>query len=442
MGGSVRRYDRRIVTNAVNLDALGVWHVRRSPWLALSLLVAACGGQDVAVHGPEPAADTAAAAQELPPSTGGETLETDDSTPVADVEHGTTDATIGDDVATVVDVDGGVVASGDVMAEDDGDGVIDTDVAEVALACAATDCDDGNVCTADSCAEPAGCVHLPQQATCEVDGDACTVDACAAGACAATAKVKACSDGNPCTIDACKQGGCVSMPAPDGAVCKGGDVADLALIPAGETAVGCTGLIGRPVDAGCQQSMTPPIVVYVSAFRIQRHEATAAQFGECVAAGVCSKPSKAELLATAKADWQKASLLAHCTQFSPAEAKLPMNCVTQGQAWTFCQWLGGRFPTDAEYDKAMRGGCETVPPGKSCKNDTPLWPWGTGKATHGKEGVSLLKEMQSAPSEQLCGGTICPIGFAPGDVSPYGVHDLYGSLIEFTAGEPKIPPYS
>lgn len=441
MVGIASRDTRRTATAPIGEDGQGRGHLRHLPWLLLVLLVVACGGEDVAVRGPEHAADTVTAAQELPPSRAAETIEAEVVTPDEDVAASATDATIEDGGDTAADIDGGGVADGDVATEQDGEGAADSDAAEVALACAATDCDDGNMCTVDSCAEPVGCVHLPQPATCEVDGDVCTVDECAAGACAATGKVKGCSDGNPCTIDACKQGACVSVPAPDGAVCKGGDVADLVLIPAGETAVGCTGLIGRPVDAGCNSDETPPIVVYVSAFRIQRHEATAAQFSECVAAGVCTKLSQAELLATKKADWMKADLLTYCTQFGPAEAKLPMNCVTQGQAWTFCQWLGGRFPTFAEYDKAMRGGCETLPPGKSCKDDTPLWPWGKGKAYHGQEGVDLLKEIKSVPAEQLCGGTICPIGFAPGDVSPYGVRDLYGSLDEFVSGDPaeKMP---
>jgi MYXO-CTERM domain-containing protein len=50
------------------------------------------------------------------------------------------------------------------------------------------DCDDGDACTADSCAEPDGCQHEPIAGCCRFDsecddGDACTTDACASNRC-------------------------------------------------------------------------------------------------------------------------------------------------------------------------------------------------------------------------------------------------------------------
>ena len=44
-------------------------------------------------------------------------------------------------------------------------------------------CDDGNVCTNDSCDAVAGCVALPNTATCEGDGNLCTTDTCSEGTC-------------------------------------------------------------------------------------------------------------------------------------------------------------------------------------------------------------------------------------------------------------------
>jgi hypothetical protein len=59
------------------------------------------------------------------------------------------------------------------------------------VAAMAVDCDDGDVCTADSCVEPMGCRHDPLVGCCRShsecdDGDACTVDACESNACTHT----------------------------------------------------------------------------------------------------------------------------------------------------------------------------------------------------------------------------------------------------------------
>ncbi|MBI5607586.1 MAG: CotH kinase family protein, partial [Deltaproteobacteria bacterium] len=81
-------------------------------------------------------------------------------------------------------------------------------------------CDDGNACTDDSCAAPAGCQHAANTATCD-DGDACSVeDHCKNSACAS--KPLDCGDGNPCTVSTCSAGLCSPQVAvADGTKCKG-----------------------------------------------------------------------------------------------------------------------------------------------------------------------------------------------------------------------------
>ena len=82
----------------------------------------------------------------------------------------------------------------------------------ICLPGAATNCDDLQACTSDSCNPQSGCVNTPNVAPCD-DGDACTVaDKCSAGACKSGAPL-VCNDGNPCTDDDCKAGsGCLSTP--------------------------------------------------------------------------------------------------------------------------------------------------------------------------------------------------------------------------------------
>ncbi len=100
----------------------------------------------------------------------------------------------------------------------------------------AKSCDDGNICTKDTCGVANGlCVHAPQydNVVCS-DGSSCSVGAlCFQGACNATA-TKTCDDGAPCTIDACDAatGACIVLPGAatascdDGNPCTQGDACD------------------------------------------------------------------------------------------------------------------------------------------------------------------------------------------------------------------------
>ncbi|MCB9739733.1 MAG: hypothetical protein H6747_10730 [Deltaproteobacteria bacterium] len=91
-------------------------------------------------------------------------------------------------------------------------------------------CDDDNVCTADSCDSKTGsCAHAAVAGSCE-DGNKCTLlDHCKAGTCVSVVK-KVCDDGNACTDDSCdsKTGGCGfannTEPCDDGTKCTAGTV--------------------------------------------------------------------------------------------------------------------------------------------------------------------------------------------------------------------------
>jgi ribosomal protein S11 len=94
-------------------------------------------------------------------------------------------------------------------------------------------CDDGNSCTDDSCDPKLGCASLANAKTCDADSDACTVgDACSNKVCIAGLP-KNCDDYNPCTADACEvaTGKCLNYGPPkdgtgcdaDGSLCTVGD---------------------------------------------------------------------------------------------------------------------------------------------------------------------------------------------------------------------------
>lgn len=98
---------------------------------------------------------------------------------------------------------------------------------------AQVNCDDGNLCSNDSCDAISGCVHTANALPCNADSNLCTVgDACALSACKA-GPAKDCNDKNACTNDSCTKatGNCVNdagalqfQPCNDGNACTTGDV--------------------------------------------------------------------------------------------------------------------------------------------------------------------------------------------------------------------------
>jgi len=83
-------------------------------------------------------------------------------------------------------------------------------------------CNDNDPCTIDGCDALGGCIHMPQDGTCTDDGNACTQDVCIGGVCShpATAAGGAClEDGDACTQDVCMGGACTHPAVVDGAPC-------------------------------------------------------------------------------------------------------------------------------------------------------------------------------------------------------------------------------
>ena len=93
---------------------------------------------------------------------------------------------------------------------------------------AAPNCDDGNTCTNDSCDKGKGCLHVANNGGCN-DGNVCTlIDVCVNSACTPGA-AKPCDDGLICTTDSCDAvKGCQTAnntaPCTDGNVCTEADV--------------------------------------------------------------------------------------------------------------------------------------------------------------------------------------------------------------------------
>lgn len=87
----------------------------------------------------------------------------------------------------------------------------------------------------------------------------------------------------------------------------------------------------------------------------------------------------------------------------------PIVSVSWSGAAAYCAFVGGRLPTEAEWEKAARGA------------DGNLYPWG-----------NQFEECTYANSYG-CAVDTMPVGSYPAGASPYGALDMAGNVFEWTA---------
>jgi formylglycine-generating enzyme required for sulfatase activity len=140
----------------------------------------------------------------------------------------------------------------------------------------------------------------------------------------------------------------------------------------------------------------PAHEVTLKPFLLDRNEVTNRAYGKCVEAGVCR---------TRKSPCVKGDRLASEREFLGAEQ--PVSCVSQSDAVAYCEWLGRRLPTEAEWERAARG------------SDARRYPWG-----------------DEPPDERravFLGRVTRPVGSCPAGAGPYGHLDMAGNVWEWLA---------
>lgn len=99
-----------------------------------------------------------------------------------------------------------------------------------------------------------------------------------------------------------------------------------------------------------------------------------------------------------------------------------MNYVNWSQAGAYCLWASKRLCTEAEWEKAARGGCEKNGGPLSCKAQSRKYPWGNDAPT------CDLAAMFG------CDGDTQPVcSVSPAGDSPYGLCDMAGNVWEWVA---------
>lgn len=196
-----------------------------------------------------------------------------------------------------------------------------------------------------------------------------------------------------------------------------GDLAGMVLIPAG------TFLMGSPNTSSYPQDETPQHEVELDGFFIDRYEVTNQAFAEFLnargasAAFAKERPGwvviRNDLALEEKRQWWPTEIeWADGSYRAVAGFELfPVLSVSWYAADAYCRWIGKSLPTEAEWEKAARGGLE--------KKD---YPWGSEVPTGG---VIFKRAWRSnaypAPAEQV--GNYHP--------NAYGLYDMAGNVSEW-----------
>jgi len=162
------------------------------------------------------------------------------------------------------------------------------------------------------------------------------------------------------------------------------------------------------VDEEYFASEQPQIEVYLSPFFIGVHEVTNREYRAFLAEWRAGKvPASCEWpLLLAQPD--HSPYLEGRPQRKAFDADQQPACgVTWLDSFAFCRWLGGRMPSEAEWEKAARG------------TDGRIFPWGNS-----------FDPMRLDCAESQNKRTVA-VGTYPGGRSPYGCYDMAGNVAEY-----------
>ena len=212
---------------------------------------------------------------------------------------------------------------------------------------------------------------------------------------------------------------CESLHACHAGMCT----ASLITIPASPFWMGCNDSGADPVEPDCPDSAKPQHEVTVPAFRIDETEVTNRaylQFFQGIGKNACGDGSCINYVSSdIYYDGTAGAFVVGI-----GEDMNPVRGVTHFGAMDYCDWAGKRLCTEAEWEKAARGGCEQYI-GQDCALAMPAYPWGDAEPS------CALANHFSAELE--CSNGSVSVGSHPGGVSVYGVQEMAGNVSEWVA---------
>ncbi len=165
--------------------------------------------------------------------------------------------------------------------------------------------------------------------------------------------------------------------------------------------------------------------VSIEAFRIAKAPTTVAQFKACVEAGACLEASYAD----ATTSYLRSPPLCNYER-GDAWQNHPMTCVNLQEAKQFCEWIGGRLPTEDEWQYAAThdgtGALETT------------YPWGDAEPAHCQhanysDGTAENRWCDGTTEVAEYVGTSAVGAYSPTGDSPLGLQDMSGNVWEWTS---------
>jgi sulfatase modifying factor 1 len=188
----------------------------------------------------------------------------------------------------------------------------------------------------------------------------------------------------------------------------------MVLIPAGAF------IMGSPEKSDLPEDEKPSHMVYIDNFYMDIFEVTNKEFAEflnTVKPDEATRKSwivlRSDLKTEERKEWWPAEIVYEDGIYKPVKGfeRHPVNSVSWYAADAYCRWLGKRLPTEAEWEKAARGGLK----GK-------LYPWGDAYPTTGiiynKVWIDNAFPVPTSPV-----GNYHPNG--------YGLYDMAGNVAEW-----------
>ena len=151
-----------------------------------------------------------------------------------------------------------------------------------------------------------------------------------------------------------------------------------------------------------------PHVVEMKSFHIDRYEVTNAQYRRFLADTTACREHR---FCHREEPPDKDHTPDGWDEIDPEDDDLPVVGVDWYDAWAYARWAGKRLPTANEWERAARGGTKR------------LYPWG-----------DMFQAGKCVCAESDVGGPQ-PVGSATSDISPAGVSDMGGNVMEWTADD-------